>query len=218
MPKAPRSKTDIELVKQKILDAALEILYQEGFNDLSMRKIAKKTKMTAANIYNYFTSKDEIYLAIQTRGFSYMAGRFEKIAASDADPRQKVRKMIRAYIDFGTGNPDQYEIMFTRNTPKYADYVGTALEPVAAVEKQTALQLADIAGRVISQAMHHGRTSPEADPARLTLQVWTALHGVVSLINSRVLQEVEPDTGAVIDTVTSELIAMLLDRSPFHGG
>ncbi len=218
MPKAPRSKMDIEMVKQEILDAALEILYQEGFNDLSMRKIARKTKMTAANIYNYFTSKDEIYLAIQTRGFADMAEQFRKIADSDADPRRKVEKMIRAYIDFGTGNPDQYEIMFTRNTPKYADYVGTKLEPVAAVEKQTALQLADIAGRVISRAMRHGRTSPEADPARLTLQVWTALHGVVSLINSRVLQEVEPDTGTVIDTITGELMAMLLDRPPIRGG
>ena len=217
MPKLPRSKSDVEAVRESILDAALEILYQEGFKDLSMRKIAKKIKMTAANLYNYFTGKDEIYLAIQIRGFAQMVEEFTAIDASGFDPFEKVRKMILAYIDFGTRFPDQYEIMFTRNTPKYADYVGTPLESAAAAEKKTALQVAEIAGKAIFEAGVGRGVVPPSDPARLTLQVWTALHGVVSLINSRVLQEVEPDTRAVIDAVTSDLMARLLQNTEPSG-
>ncbi|MEZ4549411.1 MAG: TetR family transcriptional regulator [Desulfobacterales bacterium] len=36
---------------------------------MSMRKLAGRLKMTAANIYNYYQNKDDLYLAIQTRGF-----------------------------------------------------------------------------------------------------------------------------------------------------
>ena len=209
MPKIPRSKTDVEIVRQSILDAALEILYQDGFHALSMRKIAKRSKMTAANIYNYFAGKDEIYLAIQTRGFAQMVDRFRTIDTAESDPVGKVRQMIRAYIHFGTRYPDQYEIMFTRNTPKYADYVGTPMEGAATVEKQTALQVADIAKKALSAALHAKQTTALLDPALLTLQVWTTLHGLVSLINSRVLQEVEPETGPVTDAIISDLVSRL---------
>ena len=64
MPKSARDHGEVELIKEKILDTALDILFDQGFSSLSMRKIALGTKMTAANIYNYFSNKHEIYLAI----------------------------------------------------------------------------------------------------------------------------------------------------------
>jgi len=47
VPKAPRNSNEILIVKEKILDVALDILFEEGFHFLSMRKIAVKMKMTA---------------------------------------------------------------------------------------------------------------------------------------------------------------------------
>lgn len=203
MPKPVRPQEAVDQVRKNILDAALEILYNEGFANLSMRKIAKKTGMTAANIYNYFKKKDEIYLAIQTRGFAELFSTFHKIEKKEKNPLAAIKKMIHAYIDFGTANPDQYEIMFTRNTPKYADYLGTSLEPAARIEKETAMRVAETAQRVLSGIPGAG---PEA--AAVTITVWTALHGLVSLTNSRVLQEVEPD----ITRVTAMIESILMDR------
>jgi len=50
MPKNTRPPQEIERIKKKILDAALSILFEEGFDDLSMRKLGRKLGMTAANI------------------------------------------------------------------------------------------------------------------------------------------------------------------------
>ncbi|NOY69256.1 MAG: TetR/AcrR family transcriptional regulator [Deltaproteobacteria bacterium] len=204
MPKPARPQEAVDQVRKNILDAALEILYKEGFASLSMRKIAKKTGMTAANIYNYFKKKDEIYLAIQTRGFAKLFRTFRKIEKKEKDPVAGIKKMISAYIDFGTSNPDQYEIMFTRNTPKYADYLGTPLEPAARIEKETAMRVAETCRRVLSKIPGAG---PDAAP--LTISVWTALHGLVSLVNSRVLQEVEPDVAKVTAMIESTLLERL---------
>lgn len=213
MPKPARDPSDIERIKQKILDAALCILSDQGFSSLSMRKIALATKMTAANIYNYFSNKDEIYLAIQTRGFALLYERFCEIENEIRDPFIRMRQMILAYIDFGLTCPDQYEIMFSKNTPKYSDYIGTGLEPSAMLEKQTALGVAQISTRAILEIANEN-FSPETAGYQ-TIRIWTSLHGIVSLMNSRVLREVNQDTDTIIEKLTDDLMAPFFQNG--HG-
>ena len=205
MPKNPRSESDINAVKEIIRDAALEIILKDGFNALSMRKIGIRTSMTAANIYNYFSNKDEIYLSIQQKGFEILYSRFAEININNDDPMTKLQKMIRTYIDFGINNPDIYEVMFTRNTPKYADYIGTKTETAAKQEKETALLLIEEATKLIETFISKNPEVSVPDIRYRVIQVWTALHGVVSLFNSRVLQEVEPDTDQIFKKISDEL-------------
>ncbi len=210
MPKPARNPGDIEIIKEKILDVALDILFDQGFSNLSMRKIALGTKMTAANIYNYFSNKDEIYLAIQTRGFALLYEDFSDIAKNNKDPFVRMRQMIQAYIDFGLNCPDQYEIMFSKNTPKYSDYIGTRLEPSATLEKQTALGVARISTQTILE-MTKENPCPETAGYQ-TIRLWTALHGIVSLMNSRVLREVNQDTTTTIAKLTEDLMRPFLQN------
>ena len=83
MPKPIRSPKEVETVKNDILKTALKLMCDEGFDALSMRKLAARLKMTAANIYNYYENKDDLYLAIQTRGFQMIVDRFSEIYDSD---------------------------------------------------------------------------------------------------------------------------------------
>jgi hypothetical protein len=116
-----------------------------------------------------------------------------------------MEQMIRAYIDFGLNCPDQYEIMFSKNTPKYSDYIGTGLEPVAMIEKQTALGVAQISTQTILELTKNMPCSTIAAGYQ-TIRIWTALHGVVSLMNSRVLREVNPDVDMIIGKLTCDLM------------
>ena len=112
--------------------------------------------------------------------------------------------MIRVYIDFGLNCPDQYEIMFSKNTPKYSDYIGTRLEPVAMIEKETALDVARLSTRTILEMT---RDNPCQEKASYrTIQIWTALHGIVSLMNSRVLKEASQETDRIIEKLTDDLM------------
>lgn len=206
MPKPVRSPKEVETVKNSILETALSLMCEDGFDALSMRNLAVRLKMTAANIYNYYKNKDDLYLAIQTKGFRMIVDRFEEIASSNQTPLEKLYAMMRAYLFFGIENPDYYEIMFSRNTPKYVDYKNTPMEPAAYLEKQTALRVAEITINVIL-ALFEGKSSLSADDAKYrTIVVWSALHGVVNLYNSRVLQEVEENTDLLIDKLIKDLM------------
>ena len=199
MPKAPRTQDEIQLIRDHILEEAIRLITEKGFNNLSMRSIAAGVGMTAANIYNYYKNKDELYLDIQTRGFEQLHDHLRQALYANPDPRQGIPAVMQAYIAFGLSFPSLYEIMFILNTPKYADYRHTELEPLALVEKETALK----AARLLVEALEGispelSLVTPEDAFFRMT-QVWTALHGIVSLYNSRVLQEVEEDTEVFIN-------------------
>jgi len=206
MPKATRSPEEVKTVKNEILETALSLMCEDGFDALTMRKLALRLKMTAANIYNYYTNKDDLYLAIQTKGFQMLVDRFDEIASSSLMPLEKMSSMMRAYLSFGIENPDYYEIMLSRNTPKYADYKNTPMEPTAYLEKQTALKVAEITTNVILE-LSDGKSSLSVDDAKYrTIIVWSALHGVVNLYNSRVLQEVEEKAIPLIDKLVKDLM------------
>ena len=120
--------------------------------------------------------------------------------------------MIRAYLKFGMDNPEYYEIMFSRNTPKYADYKGTAMEKVALLEKQTALKSADITIQALSDLFTNNKTI-HIDTIRFRmLHIWFTLNGMINLFNSRVLQEVEDHVDAIIKRMTQDIVKTIKSR------
>jgi AcrR family transcriptional regulator len=206
MPKKTRSVKEVIGIKDRILEMALQHLIEDGFEHFSMRKLAARLGMTAANIYNYFTNKDELYLFIQTRGFEMLYDFLYRAYKRPAAPKKKLENMIRAYLKFGMDNPEYYEIMFSRNTPKYADYKGTAMEQVALLEKQTALKSADITIKALSDLLTNNKTV-HIDTIRFRmLQIWFNLNGMINLLNSRVLQEVEDHVDVIINHMTQDIM------------
>nr|WP_170924766.1 TetR/AcrR family transcriptional regulator [Enterococcus sp. 9E7_DIV0242]OTP15816.1 hypothetical protein A5888_002030 [Enterococcus sp. 9E7_DIV0242] len=60
MDSKTRKEKDRKLLEGKIVDAAVEIIAEEGFNRLSIRKIANRIGYAPGTIYNYYKNKDEI--------------------------------------------------------------------------------------------------------------------------------------------------------------
>jgi AcrR family transcriptional regulator len=70
--KKPRDIKEVEGIQGRILQAALGIIVQEGFPALTMRRLASTIGMTAPNIYNYYKSKDELYITLVIQGFEML--------------------------------------------------------------------------------------------------------------------------------------------------
>ncbi len=206
MPKIPRSQEDRELIREKILDEALALISEHGFTSFSMRKLASRLGMTATTIYNYYSNKDELYLMILTKGFDMLYQRFAGIYESACDPARKLQDMVRAYIDFGINKAHYYNIMFTSDAPKYRDYVGTEIEPVAFFEKQTALKLIDITSRALQDVISMTKCMPPDQTRYFVIKLWSTLHGIIALYNSRVLPEVDDNPEQIIEQVARDLL------------
>ena len=211
MPKAPMTKEEVENTRGRILDTALSIIIEEGFNNLSVRKIASRLGFTATTIYNYYTNKDEINLMIRIRGFEKLYDLLTNRSASFNDIEKKLKARVRAYIEFGLTNPNYYDIMFNLHTPKYLDYVGTDIEPLAHTEKQNALKCLSLFTELISAYIPLNGKKKDHFVLYQVVKYWSDLHGLVTLTNSRLFHEVMDDVDSFIKERTSDMIENIIN-------
>jgi len=210
MPKSPMTKEEIENTRGRILDTALDIIIKEGFHNLSLRKIASRLGVTATTIYNYYANKDEINLMIRIRGFEKLYDLLTKRSVPFNDIEYKFKALIRAYIEFGLTNPSYYDIMFNLHTPKYLDYVGTEIEPLAYTEKQNALKCLSLFMEPISAYIPSQGKEKDHFVLYQIVKFWSDMHGLVTLKNSRLFHEVLDDVDTFVKERTEDVIGNII--------
>lgn len=205
--KIARGKKELEQIREKILESALDIIVVNGLDGLTMRNLAKKTGMTAPNLYNYFSNKDEIYIHIVIRGFEMLYADLKAVCDSHEDKTRRLRAMIDTYMTFGINQPRYYDIMFTRPTPKYNDYIGTPLEKISEIEYKISMDIAALALETAKDVM--GPTAGEALLTQRLVQIWSLMHGMITLNNSQVMGYVAQSPDSVYKKIIDEFIDSL---------
>ena len=198
MPRTSMNDAEISAIKEKILDIAADIINEIGYQNLSMRKIGSRMGMTAANLYNYYASKDEINIAIRLRAGRILYEDLLKGYETGQDMDEKIWLMMKAYLRFGLLKPNYYSIMFDMPTPKYADYVGSPLETLAREEKESSEQSVALLFQCAKELQEKGVGIPE-DPDLFMTIIWGQLHGLVSLYNNNSLSEIVDDSKETIE-------------------
>jgi len=101
-----------EETRENILDAALEIVKEEGWQSLSMRKIADKIEYTAPIIYEYFANKEGILLELTRTGYIILGKDLREIMAKHTDPVVQLEAMWIGYWNFAFDNKELYRLMY----------------------------------------------------------------------------------------------------------
>ena len=95
-----KQKAEIRLM---ILDAAMKLFVEEGFENVTMRRIADLIEYSPTTVYLYFKDKNEILYNLHELGFQKL-GVMNQNLADIANPITRLHKMGENYIDFGLGN------------------------------------------------------------------------------------------------------------------
>jgi len=168
-------------LKQALLDAALQLLAEEGAEALTLTELARRVGVTPAASYRHFGSRDELLAELARRGFENFGAKIE--AAWDEgrpDPSTALLRMGAAYLRFALQEPGLYGAMFRR--------AETLAAPAAGAAADHAL---DILWRA-AVAFLRAPTSGGASARQLALQIWGLAHGVSMLAISRHLR---PESG-----------------------
>src|SRR3954451_16512473 len=106
-----RQERDREAVRRSILDAARALFVAEGFQNVSIRKIAERIEYSPAAIYGYFPSKDDIFFAFAEEGFLLLS---QLIPAETAarGPLERVRDVLWHMFEFSREHPQYFALMF----------------------------------------------------------------------------------------------------------
>ncbi|MCP9749682.1 TetR/AcrR family transcriptional regulator [Ferruginibacter sp. HRS2-29] len=110
------SKERIQRLKEEtrisILDAAFKIVKNEGWQSLSMRKIADEIEYTAPIIYEYYANKEAILQELTRKGYRVLTAELAEARDTQAIPEKQLEAMWLAYWDFAFAHKEYYQLMF----------------------------------------------------------------------------------------------------------
>lgn len=100
-----RNEREKELLKQKIKQAATELIVQKGYEHLSMRKLAAKIEYSPTTIYLYYENKSEIIKEMEEDIFNHIMEEVQQIIAgspslpTDLLVRECLLAFIRCFVE-----------------------------------------------------------------------------------------------------------------------
>jgi AcrR family transcriptional regulator len=174
--KERREREKLE-IRDKILDAARELFITEGYEGVSMRKVAEMIEYSPTAIYLHFADKEELFRELCHEDFGRLASQFNALAAIE-DPVERLRAVGRAYFEFGMQYPNHYKMMFMTEPPCEVapDDRDKATMGNPEVDAYAFLK------QIVQEAIDRGAFREGLDDAELISQTfWAGIHGVVAL-------------------------------------
>jgi AcrR family transcriptional regulator len=159
-----------ETSRRAILEATQALLFEGGFDRVSIRRVSERCGFKAPTIYHHFRDKTGLIDALLEERFAELLARLLRVQKV-ADPAGYLRALARAFIEFGLENPSHYALL---TAPR--------LEPEEFLPSAEAAREL-VFGALAEVAAQGVLSTPDLESAFQL--AWVVLHGVVSLRISR---------------------------------
>lgn len=110
-----RRKMEKEKIQKEIHKAASEIIIDEGYSKLSIRKIASKIDYSPSLIYNYYENKADIVLSIWQEKSSIIINTMSNLKLNDSNEETNIKKLFKTYINLILESPEEYRAIMLNN-------------------------------------------------------------------------------------------------------
>ncbi len=167
---AERKLRQREEVRASILSAASQLVEKEGWQSLSIRKIADAIEYSVPVIYDHFENKEALLLEFTKRGFQLLNEELLKAKKRFTNPEQQIEAIAYAYWKFAFTHKTYYQLMYGLGMPgcetvKQISELGTftelILEPLRSLIAKT--------------------RNTDTDPYLKLHTLWSTLHGLISI-------------------------------------
>jgi AcrR family transcriptional regulator len=168
-----RQESARDATRAEIERAALRLFLDEGFEHVSMRRIADAVGYTPGALYAYFRDKDELLYALHVEGFARLRATVTEADDLSLAAGERLYRLGELYLRFAFQNPQLYQLMFITSR------VGKRIR--ADKKWQVGLDNYDHLRGVVRECMAAGAL-PRADVDAATLAVWSEVHGIAAAV------------------------------------
>jgi AcrR family transcriptional regulator len=198
---AERKLRQKEGVKASILNAAWNVVMEEGWQALSIRKIADAIEYSVPVVYSHFENKEAILLEFAKEGFRMLTDEVQKAKDSQKDPRKQLQAISKAYWDFAFTQKEHYQLMF-----------GLGIPPCEKVNQVAELKaLTQIMMTSIHDVIAMGKNT-KADQFLKFHTFWSILHGLVSIQLIDQEGKSDPKKQLILQDAVDGFIKSLLEK------
>lgn len=165
-----RKQRQKESIRCSILEEARKIVEQEGWQALSIRRIADAIEYSVPVIYDHFANKEAILLQFTREGYSMLVQELTEAKSRHEDPAAQIEAMAYTYWEFAFKNKAYYQLMYGLGMP--------TCETVRQISEVQAFS--ELIHSSICQLISAGN-KPATNPYLKMHTFWSMLHGLVSI-------------------------------------
>ena len=193
---AERRAREREARRESILDAAVAVFEQRGFDGATVEAIAAAAEINIATLYYYFPSKDLLYLAVLRRAIDVVLPRLEAAAAAGRTPAEKLRNLAGTYYRFFREHPEAQSVLRCLQSKALPTEDPATRETVTSVYLGTRHAIG-VVTRVIAAAVESGAFR-ELDPRETAVLFWAGLNGIFQMAENKGVFREDPE-GPLLD-------------------
>jgi len=197
MPKRARARTyTISLAHRKargsgherlgeILAAARALFLEDGFENVSTRKIAERVGISQTALFSYYKTKEEIFARLIRDAFKELDVALADVDRTASDPRNWLRRAIAGYIAFGLRHPDEYRLAFMAIKAYRKPYNAEQLDQPGEGYR-VGVPIFQRFAEKIAAMIKAGVVRDELGSPMVVAQVlWSSMHGLVAILIAR---------------------------------
>ena len=194
---AERKEKQKQDIRKAILDASMKLFTEQGFENVTIRKIADLIEYSPTTVYLYFKDKNEILFNLHELGFQKMA-EYHTELWTIKNPLVRLHKMGEQYIRFGIENPEFYDLMFILQAP---------MEALQTMENCTWTSGDQALGKLkeILQECMDKNLIEKGDVDAMTMAVWGIVHGMVALAIRKRYEKLIPSPENIVPMMNKAL-------------
>lgn len=174
LERKPRSR---EHTRDGILLTAKAIARREGWQAVSIRKIADAIEYSAPIVYEYFDSKDVLLNEIRNEGFGYLRREYDRIVKLYRDAEKRLFEISLVQWEFARQQPEIYQVMYNLD----GAYCTLPVHESGAMQA-----VSDIVCEILFSFIPKSKEAIR----RLYFEWWSVSHGMIAL--AMLLKEQQP--------------------------
>ena len=196
----------------RILDAAREIFFRDGFMEANLDDVAKGAGVAKGTLYRYFENKAELYVAVLASNGEQFERKLRDAGSGDTIPApDRIRRIARFYLAHWTQNREYFQIFWAlENQPVIGELPEGVLEEVTRLW-QSCLQ---ILAEIVQAGVDEGSLAP-CDAWEVANLLWTLANGLIQSEASPPHRQIRqrPLAESFVRAIDLVLSALTPDRS-----
>jgi AcrR family transcriptional regulator len=163
-----------EEIRSRILTTAWQMVKEDGWQSVSIRKIAEAIEYSVPVIYDHFENKEAILMEFGKEAFRLLSKKIQQAKEKSNNPAEQLKAIADAYWSFALRNKEYYQLMYgvgmlgcqiEKCFPERADFKNLVMEPIKAI---------------VSKSKYS-----DANSFLKYYTFWSILHGLISIKSMR---------------------------------
>ncbi len=175
-----RKKREKQLRRNAIIDAAEQLFFKQGFDNVSMDQIAREADLAKGTLYLYFKSREDLHYSIVNRVLEMIY----KVLKDQYDPEKKgaenLLKLGKSYIDFSQNYPNHIRAIMMVDSSKFEK-----------LDKNQSLKILEpdsplvFFTEIIKKGQLDGSIRSDIKDKEIALILWSHLSSILELVTLR---------------------------------